>query len=167
MEARQPGRGRGADSQAQVRHEPETSQSKRPLCSTSSFQELRGHRSTTDARDDPLRVDLPAGPSSPTWARRKENTDFDLFISFVCRSQLLPEELSDWLVALRLLPPEGDDGRLPEREVRPRQRLQSAVEEVSPPQTDVDLLIWMRVLLPVEAQQSVQRDLHTGGTRES
>lgn len=82
---------------------------------------------------------------------RKKQTYFDLFIFLHAKGNPLPEELSDWLVAVRLLPPEGDDGRLPETEVGPRQHLQSSMEEVTPLHTDVDLLIWMRVLLPVQA----------------
>lgn len=70
---------------------------------------------------------------------------------FACKRQPLPEELSDWPIAVSLLPPEGDDGRLPETEAGPRHRLQGTVEEVAPLHTDVDLFIWMRVLLPVQA----------------
>lgn len=85
-------------------------------------------------------------------------------ISFFARQrQRLPEELCDWLVALSLLPHEGDDGRLPETEGGPRHRLQSPVEEVIPRRAEVDVLIRMPVL-PVQAKQPVQRGLYTGGT---
>lgn len=64
-----PGREKDVNSVAQVRPEPETSQSEHPLHSISSLQELQGHGSKRgDATD--LRTERSAGaPVESTWSR--------------------------------------------------------------------------------------------------
>lgn len=80
----------------------------------------------------------------------------------ICNMRL-PEELSERsLMAISLLPTEGDDGCCPETEARPPHLLQSAVEQVPPLHMEVGFYISIHIVLSKQAQKGVQVecDLH-------
>lgn len=58
---------------------------------------------------------------------------------------------------------ERNDGRLPEAEARPSQRLQSAMEHMSPPHQDESFYVSIHVLLSEQRQDrfQVRCELHS------